>query len=492
MKRKILLVNTNLMQPPIAPLGLDYLAVGLQRAGFKLELLDCCLAETDPATFIASFDLLSPDYLLISATVRNIDDSYSVSRDFCLPAVKQILDLIRDVYRRAGVPCPPLVLGGIGFSIFPEATLHFCQADFGIIGDAELSLVQLAETLATSGTSEALVNIPGLFVRTPAGQYRLVKPPLYQLPPFQLSARALVDNLRYFQRGGQLGFETKRGCPHRCAYCADPVARGQRLRLRDPREIADELMALAERGITHFHTCDCEFNLDRQHVIAICEELIRRNAGEKIRWYAYCLPVPFDEEPTRLLQAAGCAGIDFTVDSLNQCQLQRLNHLHRAEDVASAVKLCRQYGIATMIDLLLGAPGETRDTIRETLQRAADINPDAVGISLGVRLYPHTPLWNMVKQQAPPHQHPGVSGWSSPPDTPDAFALLRPVYYLEPTLGTDIAEYISELIAGDRRFMFGGAGTSAVDYNYNQNHLLLDALQRGYRGAYWHILQQVS
>ena len=66
------------------------------------------------------------------------------------------------------------------------------------------------------------------------------------------------------------------------------------------------------------------------------------------------------------------------------------------------------------------------------------------------------------------------------------------MFYLEHTLGDDIADYISDQIEGDGRFMFGGTGTRAKNYNYNQNLLLMNALKQGFKGAYWHILHQIS
>ena len=103
----------------------------------------------------------------------------------------------------------------------------------------------------------------------------------------------MVRQSRYFAHGGQAGFESKRGCPAACLYCADPVAKGRRLRLRPPTAVADEIAALLAQGIDHLHTCDCEFNLPPEHAIAVCEELIRRGLGRQLRWYAYCAPAPF-------------------------------------------------------------------------------------------------------------------------------------------------------------------------------------------------------
>ena len=105
----------------------------------------------------------------------------------------------------------------------------------------------------------------------------------------------------------------------------------------------------------------------------------------------------FSEELANLMHKAGCVGIDFTVDSGNDGQLQRLGHLHRVSDITGLARLCHRCGFSFMFDLLLGGPGETRQTVKETLELMKGLEPTQVGISLGVRLYPDTPLGKMVK-----------------------------------------------------------------------------------------------
>jgi len=113
---------------------------------------------------------------------------------------------------------------------------------------------------------------------------------LNDLPPMN---RTWIDNKRYFNFGGQAGFETKRGCSGRCIYCADPVAKGERVRLRSPAAVVNELERLIEQGIDTLHTCDGEFNIPEWHAMEICREIARRGLGGKLRWYAYCSPRHF-------------------------------------------------------------------------------------------------------------------------------------------------------------------------------------------------------
>ncbi len=511
MKQKILLINPNLMKPPISPVGLDYIAIALEQAGYEIDFVDLCHSENISETLDSIMDE-EWDYLFIGISIRNVDDSYFASRDFCLEKTAGIINLIREKFespdaapaqtlnqkpdRRPNRKTPPIVLGGVGFSIFPKAVMDYCKADFGIIGDPESSLIKLAKLLERNSGVDDVATIPGLVYMDSSTSGYIQNPPSFESPYLSLARRTLSDHTFYFQQGGMIGFETKRGCPRKCAYCADPIAKGRTLRYRNPVDVADELEFLLEKGVTHFHTCDSEFNTNREHLLAVCEEIIRRGLGKKIQWYAYCVPTPFDDEIAETMKKAGCCGIDFTVDSLDDVILASLNHPHTHRDVVNTVNVCCKYSIATMLDMLIGVPGESRITIERTIDRSRSIPADCIGISLGVRLYPGTPLWQRVKKDIKKSGHSSVTGLN-PEDFDhlkgnDEFLLMRPVFFLENTLGDDVADFLIEYIDGDKRFMFGGSGTKAKNYNYNQNKVLVDALKEGHRGAYWHILSQYS
>jgi hypothetical protein len=165
---------------------------------------------------------------------------------------------------------------------------------------------------------------------------------------------------------------------------------------------------------------------------------------------------------------------------------------HRLEDLAAAREACREAGIAVMFDLLLGAPGETRATIKSALNSMRALDPEAVGVALGLRLYRGTPLGDELAPRSG-EPRPGVTG-----ATRASGDLLRPAFFLEPGLGPDVSEWIADEIRGDPRFLcFGAAGESsgdggAANYNYNANDALERAIASGARGAYWDILRRLA
>ncbi|MGB7630039.1 MAG: radical SAM protein [Candidatus Deferrimicrobium sp.] len=180
-------------------------------------------------------------------------------------------------------------------------------------------------------------------------------------------SRMLVDNRRYYLEGGQAGIETKRGCPMECVYCADPLAKGSSTRLRPPKDVVAELGRLLGQGIEHVHICDSEFNVPEDHALEICGEIIRRGLGDRLHWYAYCKPGPFSRELAGQMRRSDCRGINFGADSGDEGMLGRLGRDFGPEEILSAARSCRENGIAVMLDLLLGAPGETRESVARTV-----------------------------------------------------------------------------------------------------------------------------
>jgi radical SAM superfamily enzyme YgiQ (UPF0313 family) len=364
------------------------------------------------------------------------------------------------------------VVGGVGFSVAPEPILEMCRADAGVWGEGEFVFVELADRVSQRREWHDLPNL----ILPDDGGWRRNPPSHADLAGLPAMKRRLIDNARYFREGGQAGFETKRGCAGRCTYCADPVAKGREVRVRPPAAVACELESLLDQGIDHLHTCDSEFNLPAQHAAAVCEEIVRRRLGERLRWYAYCSPAPFSPQLAGLMQRAGCVGINFGVDSGDEAMLKRLRRDFVPEDVSNATRACREAGMAVMLDLLLGAPGETPESIARTVDMVKAIGPDRAGVSLGVRVYPGTELAEMVRDlQA------GLEGGESPHE---------PLFFLDPQVASVASDLLDDLIDGDERFLFFDSSRPTRNYNYNANDLLERAIREGSRGAYWDILRR--
>jgi radical SAM superfamily enzyme YgiQ (UPF0313 family) len=370
----------------------------------------------------------------------------------------------------------PVVIGGAGYSVMPVELLDYAGADFGVAGDGERSLLRW---LQARERGSALAGVPGLVFRA-EGRYVQMPAGEPELEGLELAPRDLVDNRLYFRRGGQIGLETKRGCPGRCIYCADPVVKGRRSRVRPPSDVAAEVQGLLGRGIDVFHLCDSEFNVPLAHAEGVCRALIEAGLGDRIRWYTYASPVPFSKELGSLMIRAGCAGVNFGVDHGSDSQLAALGRGFKSADIAHTARTCRELGLVFMYDLLLGAPGETPATLKATVDLMKSVSPDRVGISLGVRIYPGTPFAGMVAEHR-----------IGPAGLTERRRPIDPFFYMSPALGDDPAGLMRELVGDDERFFLPATG-GEQDYNYNDNEVLERAIDSGMRGAYWDVLRRLA
>ncbi len=137
---------------------------------------------------------------------------------------------------------------------------------------------------------------------------------------------------------------------------------------------------------------------------------------------------------------------------------------------------CHAHGIVVMLDLLLGGPGETRESITRTLTLMKQVNAERVGVSLGVRVYPGT----RFAAEVAAGRH--AAGLLSQED---------PAFFLEPQIADCAGDLINGLTAGDPRFLFFDPTRPQSNYNYNANAVLAEAIAQGYRGAYWDILRRL-
>jgi radical SAM superfamily enzyme YgiQ (UPF0313 family) len=423
----------------VAPLGLEYISSFLAEKGHNVAIYDMNICQE---SLIHIIEQVSP--YCVGITVRNIDDSCYATAEFFLDKVKAVVSEVKS----KGVP---VIMGGVSFSVMPYETLEYTGADAGIRGDGE----EVFEKIISSGIRpQGIINAPPLNLKD-------FKP-----------KRGFIDNLFYYKTGGMAGIETTRGCNRKCIYCADPCAKGSKVRFRSVDSVTDEVQQLLEEGIAHYHLCDSEFNLSMEYMKSLCQALIDKGIGKRISWYAYGVPDVMDRELAGLLKMAGCTGINFGVDHTDDRMLTFLGKNHRYEDVKRVVELCQEAGIKVMTDLLLGAPGETFASIKKVIEDMKRLNPYRVGTSYGLRVYSETVLHKYLKQTG--HHFPS--------------SLLHPYFYVEDTIRDGIDEFIQELIQGDERFYFNAREESNQNYNYNANRVLEDAIKEGFRGAFWDVL----
>jgi len=426
---KVLLISANTEKINIVPLplGLICVAVAARRAGHEVELLDLMSYADYRSALAHAIDAVSsfgPDVIGIS--VRNIDSQEMACPVFLLDPVKALISQCRADSNA------PVVLGGAGFSIFPQSCIDYLGADMGIRGEGEAAFTSLLDALEKGGS---LLEIPGLFFKgsspAPAAQY------VKDLDDFPLSDPEIASQCAGNKDEIWMPFQTRRGCPMRCCYCSTPIIEGCTIRMRRPEKVAESLAAHIETGFKKFYFVDNTFNLPASYAKEICRAII--SSGLKMEWRCILHPSVLDGELAGLLARAGCAeaGIGFESGSVEV--LRRMNKEFSPRDVLRTSELLKAQGIRRMGFLLLGGPGETRGTVEESLAFAGRLEMEAVKITLGVRIYPETGLAKTAV----------ADGLISPEDD-----LLFPKFYMISGLENWLRETVREWIKGRPNWAF--------------------------------------
>jgi radical SAM superfamily enzyme YgiQ (UPF0313 family) len=420
---RVLLISANRerLPDPIFPLGLAYVAAAILDVEHDVSILDLCFSRLSRRALRRRVAAFRPD--VVGLSLRNIDNAaYPTTVDY-LPSHRQVVDVLR------ACTDAPIVLGGSGFSILPEAYMQALDGDWGVRGEGEQTFVELLEALDKGWDPN---GIPGVISRTesPAGaSVRALHPHRGLTWERGLRpARHLFGYTRYVRRGGMGNVQTKRGCVFRCSYCTYPLLEGKRFRARDARDVVDEVEALMrDYGEHPIFFVDSILNFPHGHVEAICEELLER--GLRVRWSCYATPVKLDRQQAQLMARAGCEGIELGTDAVDDEQLKRLGKSFDAAAAETANRHCLAAGLKVCQTVIFGAPGETERSIRATCRALRRMNPTAVVAMTGVRLYPGTPLADSLIEE----------GRIAPEDLG-----LLPTFYIEPGVAEFLPRYLRE------------------------------------------------
>ena len=418
---KILLVNPNIMQsPPVIPIGLEYLITALEKHNHKAEVLDLTF-DPNPRKLLTKRLNTNP-YDLVGFTIRNIDSSVFFNNEFYLPEIKKLVRIVK----RKGIP---VVLGGAGFSAIPHEMLEYFQADYGIIGPAEIMFPKFLELLQSGEISQKIYD--GWKVG----------------PDLDLThIRGKKFNyIQYTSSEGIVGFSTQYGCTNHCPYC---IEAGTKLWLKKIPNIVEEIRQIVDQGYSHFHLCDSEFNEDLGYSINFLKAL--KEANLSMKWTLYMKTTPYNEDLFKLLHDTHAYLITLTVDSDES--IQEVNN-YNYDDLAKIIDFCNKYEIEVAIDLLTGYPGEPLESSKKVIEFFKTHRPKGVGVSFNYRVGKNTPLAQLIKN------NPSLQQKLSKP-YPENDNLLEPIFYSHLDQST-----IAELIGDDDLFQIAGV-KSGVNYQF--------------------------
>ena len=371
--------NTETINMLVLPLGMAFVARAAEDAGHEVAQVNLTADPEWPKTLAERIPAFQPD--VIGLSVRNIDDQNSQQPRFLLDSAKEIVSACR---RYSGAD---IVLGGPGYSIFPGDALTYLEADMGIRGPGEKPFVTLLDRLEAN---ETISDIPGLHHPVQA----VANPP---------ETMGSLDRIQFPQPGRHivaiepagddiiwLPFQSRRGCPFNCSYCSTPMIEGTVTCRHAAGRVVNALSECVAAGFDHFFFVDNTFNLPVGYSRDLCERIIRTDLD--IAWRCIFYPWKMDRDLAVKMAESGCVEASLGAESGSNAMLKRMNKQFRTEDIRRASHLLKEVGIRRMGFLLLGGPGETRETVRESLEFMDSLALEMVKVTIGIRIYPGTEL----------------------------------------------------------------------------------------------------
>ena len=365
--------------PPFIPLGLAYLGAVAEKAGHQVIVIDCQAEKLTYDTFRDRIAQTPSDIIGVTATTL---------------LYKSAMNLV--TIAKQTQPQAVTMLGGSHGTFWDENALEeYPSLDIVVRREGELTFIELIDKLQTQSS---LSNVLGITYRSEGRNVRNADRPFIEdldTLPFPAHHLLPLENLKH---NGKIIFPlvSSRGCVYWCDFCSTVRMFGRGYRMRSPKNVVDEMQFVHEKyGIDQVTFYDDAFSVDRNRVIKICEELHARKLH--IKWDCGTRVDMVDRELMETMRDAGCFAVWLGVESGSEVILGAMNKRIKLDQTRLAYKTAHQLGLMTIANVVLGFPGETEQTARETIRFVKELNPDDVGFYIATP-YPGTPMYEQVKK----------------------------------------------------------------------------------------------
>ncbi|MCX8178184.1 MAG: B12-binding domain-containing radical SAM protein [Candidatus Bathyarchaeota archaeon] len=365
---------------PFISLGILYLAAVLRREGFDVTVLDCQASGVSYDYVARKLEKDRPDIVGVTSTTLTYK-----------PALR-IAKIAKTVHPECLV-----VLGGCHVTFWDAQALSECpSAEVIVRKEGELTMLEIARKVQAGETFEDVLGLTyrkgDEIVRNPDRPY------IENLDELPFPAHDLLP-IEHLRKTGGLIFPvtTSRGCAFWCEFCTAVRMFGRKYRTRSPKNIADELERLEnEYSAEEVAFCDDLFTFDQDRTRKLCMEIIRR--GLRLKWTCGTRVDMISRDLLLLMKEAGCEGIWFGVESGSQNMLDKMQKSISVAQTVKAFRWAREVGLRTLAQVILGYPGETKQTAWETVRLVEMISPDEVGFYNVATPFPGTPLYNLAAE----------------------------------------------------------------------------------------------
>ncbi len=403
MKPNVTLVNPAApvgaaMHMPFALLGLGYLAAVLEKNGYQVDVIDCQILKLSLEDFRAEISKRKPDIVGVTSSTLTYQTG---------------LKLIK--IAKEALPNSVIVAGGPHVTFWDDYALEECpELDVVVRREGEHTLLELVQRIEAG---ESYLNVIGTTVRSDGKILRNPdRPYIEDLDSLPFPARHLWPMERFRELEDILYLAASRGCVYWCEFCTTVRMHGRKYRMRSPQNVVDELEFLHETyGIKKFTFCDDAFTVDQERIEVLCNEILKR--GLKIEWNCGSRVDMVTKELLLKMKEAGCVSFWCGLESGTQQVLDAMKKGITPELTQKVLGWVREAGMKPVPNVILGFPGETKESAWSTIKFVEKVAPDAVGFYNVATPFPGTPMYDIVKK----------NGWLRVTDF-DLYDTTRPIF----------------------------------------------------------------
>ena len=381
-------MNVLLISPPrenpqpasFPPIGLGYIASVLKKDGHKVRIMDA-----------AAYSLKKIERLILEINPEIVGlTCWTVERGQTF----KVANLVKK-----NVPHATIIVGGQHATAFPEHMFKLAHADVVVLGEGERTTSELV--LCLEG-GKNISHVKGIvYIEDGKAVYTEPRELIEDLDkiPFPM-----YDNFDLKKYGGlperktmTTAIVSSRGCSYNCIFCSSAVFWKRRWRARSSENVLAEVEWLyKDHNVRSFIFFDDFFFLDKDRAIEICKGIIDKKLD--VEWVAEGRVNLVDRELLKWMKKAGCYRIDYGVESGSPKILKNINKKISVGQIRNAFNLTHEFGIKPVAYLMVGNPGETKETIRETLQLMEQIKPHYTNTGGILWILPNTEIYEKSKK----------------------------------------------------------------------------------------------
>jgi len=387
---KIVLVrpsyNSYIITPP---LGLGYLSSILKQSGIQTVIIDALMLGLSEEELITAIKEENPDAVAITCLTAFNGEVVSLSRSLKALSMR-------------------VIIGGVHPTFLPFRTLSDSGCDFVICGEGEIPLSRLIKNnfnpkgikgvyhqgnLKSENQKTEFAEIVENIDDLPFPDWEQMDPRKYAKAPHGLL-------VRHFPIGVVIA---TRGCPYECTFCSSPNFCKRHIRFRSPENIVNEIEYLVKTyKIKEIHFEDDNLTLKRDHTERLCRLIIERSL--KISWACPngIRADKVDKELIKLMKRSGCYYFSFGVESASLEILKNIKKKISLDVIEKSINIANREGISTQGFFVFGLPGETKETIEQTIEFAGKTKLSRAQFAI-LDVLPGSELWDTLKGEFEPN-----------------------------------------------------------------------------------------